>query len=440
MSLMARIVQPRNDLSLDDPKAWDSSLWNLRSSATAAGETVTEETALNYSAVWNAVYLISNTVATLPLNLIQKRNNRTIVVDGHPAHKVLHSEPNEYMTAMNYREAMMGHLLLWGNSYSEIVRDGMGQISALWPITPNRVTPKWTNGTIVYEIKMEKGAPVMMPREKILHIPGLGFDGLVGYSVVSMARKSLGLGMAMETFGSLYFGQGTHPGVVVSHPGKLSPDGHKNLEESLNKAHSGLGKAHRLMLLEEAMKIEKAGIVPEDSQFIESRAFQIPEIARWFNLPPHKLKDLTRSSFNNIESEQISYMVDAIVPWVVRKEQNYNKQLLSANEKKRLQFKHNIEGQFRGSSAQRATFYRQMWNFGAMSVNEIRDKEDMDPIEGGDEYFVPANMITLEQALKAGRKPEGANQEGSPQPPGDDENSENQDGNNGKGTENLSRA
>lgn len=425
MSFMSRIVRPRNDLALSDPKAWDSRLWNLAGTASVSGETVTEETALNYSAVWNAVTLIANTVAGLPLNLIQKRGKRTIIVDSHPVHRLLHAEPNEYMTAMTYRECMMSHLLLWGNCYSEIVRDDLGQVSALWPITPDRVTPKWEEERIVYEIKMERKPPVTLSRDRVLHIPGLGFDGLIGYSVVAMARKSLGLGMAMETFGSLYFGQGTHPGVVVTHPGKLSPEGHKSLEESLNKAHAGLGKSHRLLLLEESMKMEKVLVNPNDSQFLESRQFQIPEVARWFNLPPHKLKDLTRSSFNNIESEQISYMTDAIVPWLVRMEQNYNKQLLTPNEKRRLYTKHNAEGQFRGSSVQRAAFYRQMWNFGAMNTNEVRGKEDMDPIEGGDTYFVPANMIPLEKALQmADEMPAGPPQQ-PPQPPGDNENAEN---------------
>jgi HK97 family phage portal protein len=290
--------------------------------------------------------------------------------------------------------------LLWGNAYAEKVYNGMGELVEMWPITPNRVKIRIIDGKVFYEINMDKEPPVILPRAKVLHVAGLGFDGFTGYSVVAMARKSFGLGMSMETFGSLYFGQGTHPGVVVTHPGKLSQQAHDNLNKSLTEAHSGLGQSHRLMLLEESMKVEKIGIAPNESQFLESRQFQIPEIARWFNLPPHKLKDLTKSSFNNIESEQISFVTDSILPWLVRLEQSYNMQLLTDTEKwrEKLYFKHSVEGLLRGNAKDRAEFYAKMWSFGGMSINEIREKEDLDPIEGGDEYFVPLNMVPLSKA------------------------------------------
>jgi HK97 family phage portal protein len=305
------------------------------------------------------------------------------------------------MTAMTMREVSMGHVLLWGNSYAEIVRNRMGEVIELWPITPSRVQVKLFGGKMVYVIKMTHGEDVILPREQVLHVPGMGFDGYVGYSLVSLAANAIGLGLAMETFGSRYFGNGTHPGVIVSHPGKLSPEAAQNLQKSLVSSYSGLGKSHRLMLLEEDMKLEKLGVPPNDSQFLESRQFQVPEIARWFNLPPHKLKDLTKSSFSNIEAEQISFVTDSILPWLVRLEQNYKMQLLNAVEKKQgLYFKHTVEGLLRGNAKDRALLYRTMWNMGSISQNEIREKEDMDPIEGGDEYFVPLNMVPLSRALQ----------------------------------------
>jgi HK97 family phage portal protein len=219
--------------------------------------------------------------------------------------------------------------------------------------------------------------------------------------------------MAMETFGSRFFGNGTNPGMVVSHPGKLTSAAHDNLRNSLVTAHSGLGNTHRLLLLEEGMKVEKYGIPPNDCQFLESRQFQIPEVARWFNLPPHKLKDLTKSSFSNIESEQISFVTDAILPWLVRLEQNYNAQLLSPGDRGlygrgKLYWKHVVEGLLRGDAAARGTFYREMFNIGAMSINEIREKEDLDPVDGGDVHLVPLNMTTLENAGKLPQKSEPA--------------------------------
>lgn len=409
MGILDRIKKIFN-LSVTDPKAWNPSLWRFFGSDSLSGELVNEYTALNYSAVYNAVSLISGTVATLPLRLNRKQGSKTIIADNKSLHRVLHDQANQYMTATAFREVMMSHVLLWGNAYAEIIRNRMGDVLALWPITPDRVTIKMENSVLFYEVRVNTET-IRLPRENVLHIAGLGFDGIQGYSVIAMARKSIGLGMAMETFGSTYFGNGTHPGMIVEHPGQLSPQASINLKNSLTETYSGLGKAHRLMLLEEGMKAQKITINPEDSQFLESRQFQIPEIARWFNLPPHKLKDLTKSSFSNIESEQISFVTDSILPWLVRLEQTFNMQLLTESEKTRekLYFKHVVEGLLRGDSASRAAFYAALFNIGVLSINEIREREDFDPIEGGDEHFVQLNMTTLKNA---GKLPEPAKKEG----------------------------
>jgi HK97 family phage portal protein len=387
-------------LSISDPKSWDRSFWNLIGSQSLSGENVTEETALTYSAVWNAVSLISGTIATLPLHLMQRKDKTKRIADERRLYQVMHDQWNPYMTAVAGREAMMAHILIWGNGYAEKIRNGYGEVVELWPITPNRVNPKMEGSELVYEIRMDREAPITLPRDKVLHIPGLGFDGFTGYSVISMARKSIGLSMALETFGALFFGNGTNPGMIVSHPGHLKDP--SILRDALTAAHSGLGKTHRLMLLEEGMKVEKYGIPPDDCQFLESRGFQIPEVARWFNLPPHKLKDLTRSSFSNIESEQISFVTDSILPWLVRLEANYNTQLLTTGDRGlygqgRLYFRHNVDGLLRGNAKDRAEYFRIMWNIGAMSENDIREKEEMDPIEQefANDYFVPMNMVPL---------------------------------------------
>jgi len=398
MGILGRIKA----LSLTDPKAWDRTLWNLFGAQSLSGENVTEYTALTYSAVFNANTLISGTIGALPCHLMQRKGETKRIADDRRMYRVLHDEFNPYMTAMAGRECLSSHALMWGNGYAEIVRNGYGELMELWPITPDRVRVEMRGGEIVYRIRVGN-EDIYLPREKVLHIPGLGFDGFIGYSVVSMARKSIGLGMAMETFGSLYFGQGTHPGIIVSHPGKLSDIARGNLDKSLASEYSGLGQTHRLMLIEEGMKVEKFGVPPEDSQFLESRQFQIPEIARWFNVPPHKLKDLTKSSFSNIESEQQSFYGDTILPWLVRFEQNYNMQLLSPSDKElsgrgRLYFKHNAEGILRADTAARAAYYSSMFNIGALSINEIRAYEDKDPVDGGDIHLVPLNMTSLENA------------------------------------------
>jgi HK97 family phage portal protein len=422
MGIISNLFTGRSikNLSITDPKAWNPSLWNLAGAQSLSGENVTESTALTYSAVWCAVSLISGTVSGLPLHLLRNDQRKTIKAIEKSLFSILHSQANPYMTAQVYREVTTAHILTWGNSYSEKVRDGYGNIVELWPITPNRVRMEMEQGVLIYWIRVDD-QEIPLTREQILHVPGLGYDGFQGYSVVGMARKSIGLGMAMETFGSLYFGNGTHPGVVVTHPGKLDQPSHENLKGALAQAHSGLGQSHRLMLLEDGMKIEKIGIPPEESQFLESRQFQIPEIARWFNLPPHKLKDLTKSSFSNIESEQISFVTDSILPWLIRFEQNFDMQLLSDNEKKqqKLYFRHNVDGLLRGNAKDRAEYYKSMWLNGFMTQNEVREKENMDPSNSPhtDDLFVPLNMIPV--TMLSGQL---AKNEPKTPPPGDQNN------------------
>ena len=403
MGVLSRIkhVFSRQSLGVTDEKAWNPGLWRIFPDADIAGEHVDEYSALNYSAVYNAIALISGTLSALPLHLMKRSGNSTTLAHNHKLYRLLHDRANPYMTAMALRECLIAHILAWGNGYAEIVRDNMGQVVELWPITPNRIRPEMLDGKMIYIVTVD-GQQKPLRRENILHIPGPGFDGFMGYSVVRLASKSIGLGKAMESFGAHYFGQGTHPGIIIEHPGKLSETGSQNMRDALAATYSGLGKSHKLMLLEEGMKAQKVSIPPNDSQFLESRQFQIPEIARWFNLPPHKLKDLTRSSFSNIESEQISFVTDSLLPWGVRIEQNLNMQLLSAADIARgLYFKHVFEGLLRGSAKDRAEFYRVMFGIGAMNINEIRSKEDLDPVEGGDVHLVPLNMTTLD---KAGQK------------------------------------
>lgn len=381
---------------MSDPKAWDRTLWNLAGSQSVSGENVTEYTALTYSAFWNAVQLISGTVGSLPLHLMQRKGKTKIFAENKPLYQIMHNRWNPFMTAMAGRETLAAHALTWGNGYAEKIWNGYGEIASLWPITPDRVTPMMEGGEIKYRITMQGEADITLPKEKILHIPGLGYDGLIGYSIVAMARKSIGLGMAMETFGSRFFGEGTHPAGYLKMP--LDMKDPKAVREAYKEVYAGLGKTHQLMLLEPDMEYKEIGIPPEDSQFLESRQFQIPEIARWFNIPPHKLKDLTKSSFNNIESEQASFVMDCILPWSIRFEQNYWMQLLSVAEQKQgFYFKHILEGLLRANSKDRAEYLRLMIGNTMMTPNEARGKEDLNPSDNplADELFVNIATIPL---------------------------------------------
>jgi len=273
----------------------------------------------------------------------------------------------------------------------------MGEIVELWPITPNRVKVEMKDGELIYRINVDS-KEYIFNRDKILHIPGLGFDGFQGYSIIAMARKSIGLGMAMETFGSLSFGQGTHPGITVKHSTQLKDP--KTFREAFTEEYSGLSNAHKVLLLQEGMEIEKIGLPPTDMQFLESRSFQIPEIARWFNLPPHRLKDMTKTSFSNIDSEQQSYVTDSLLPVAINIEQNLDLQLLTYTQKyiNQFFFRHNFDGLLRGNAKDRATYYKTMAGIGGMTINEIRAKENFDPIDSpyADEPFIAINnMIPL---------------------------------------------
>lgn len=392
-------------LALSDPKSWDSSLWALAGSQSVSGENVTEYTALTYSAFWNGVELISSTIAALPLNLMRSKDGIAQIADDRPLYGVMHDRFNRYMTAKRGRECLVAHVLTWGNGYAEKVFNGYGEVVELWPIPPNRVTPEMLNGELVYQIQVDTGSPLTLPRDKILHILGPSYDGFIGYSRIALARKSIGLGMAMETFGSRYFGKGTHPSAVISHPSQLKDP--KATRTAISEVYSGLGESHQLMLLEEGMKIEKIGIPPEDSQFIQSRQFQISDVARWLNVPPHKLKDLTKSSFNNIESEDASFIRDRLIPDIVDLEQSYGMQLLTDSDRAvagrgREYFKHNLKGLLRADTAARTALYTAMLDRGVFCIDDVLDFEDMPPLPNGlgQKRFVQANMTLLENAGK----------------------------------------
>jgi len=371
---------------------------------TNSGANVDEYTSLQYSAVFCAINLIAGTIGTLPLFLYRKTKDGKVKAEKHPLYNILHQKPNEYMTAVGAREAMAGHLISWGNCFAEKTVNFQGQVTELFPIPPNRVRIEIDKGIPTYMVTVGS-KEIPMSRDKILHTPGMGFDGFQGYSVLGIARESIGLGIATEEFGSKFFGSGTHPSAIIKHPAKLSEGAYKNLKESLATANEGLGNAHKAMILEEGMDLAKVGIPPNDAQFLETRRFQVEDIARWFNLPVHKLKEMTKSSFNNIEAEQISFVTDSIRPWLVRLEQNYNTQLLTESEIRRgYFFEHSVEGLLRGDAEARSNLYKAMFNVGAMSINEIRSHENMNAVEGGDERFVPMNMVPLSMAKQLAEK------------------------------------
>ena len=377
----------------------------LNGQPTHSGVEVSGETALNFSAVFCAVNIIAGSIASLPLKLYKRvgENGKEPLRD-HPLFDLLHNQPNPEMTSYVFREILQEHLLLQGNAFAEIIMDRIGRPAELWPWNPT-VTKirRDENNTIFYEVREPDGTTRKIPAERMFHIPGLGFDGRTGYAVVAKARETFGLGLAMEEFQARFYGQGTNIGGVLQHPGKLSDAGHERLVKDLQEQRSGLLHAHKTMLLEEGMKYEKLGMPLEDAQFLESRVFQVGEIARWFNLPPHKLKELSRATFSNIEEQQIEFVQDTIRPWAVRWEQHIAWKLIRPEERRTIFAEFNLDGLLRGDFKARMEGYAAMRNVGAINADEIRAKENDNPIGGlaGEMYWRPLNMGDAGEAVEA---------------------------------------
>lgn len=311
------------------------------------------------------------------------------------------------MTSFVFRETLMTHLLLWGNAYAQIIRNGKGEIIALYPLMPNRMTvDRDDKGQLYYEYQTSKdeahtmkGSSVRLKPTDVFHVPGLGFDGLVGYSPIAMAKNAIGMAIACEEYGAKFFANGATPSGILEHPGVLKDPG--KVRDSWNVTFGGSGNANKVAVLEEGMKYTPISISPEQAQFLETRKFQIDEIARIFRVPPHMVGDLEKSSFSNIEQQSLEFVKYTLEPWIVRWEQSMFRSLLSVNEKAQFFVKFNVDGLLRGDYQSRMNGYATARQNGWMSANDIRELENLDLIseeEGGDLYLINGNMTKLSDA------------------------------------------
>lgn len=372
-----------------------------------SGNRVTEHSAMQMTAVYACVRILSEAIAGLPVHLYQytDKGSKEKAVK-HPLYFLLHDEPNPEMTSFVFRETLMTHLLLWGNAYAQIIRNGKGEVLGLYPLMPNRMTvDRDDRGQIYYQYQVsDSDAPTMkegtvnLKKEDVLHIPGLGFDGLVGYSPIAMAKNAIGLSIATEEYGAKFFANGATPGGILEYPGTVKdPD---RVRDSWNKGFSGRN-SHKVAILEEGMKYTPISISPNEAQFLETRKFQIDEIARIFRVPPHMVGDLEKSSFSNIEQQSLEFVKYTLEPWLMRWEQSINRALLSANEKSTYFVKFNVDGLLRGDYQSRMNGYATARQNGWMSANDIRELENLDLIpeeDGGDLYLINGNMTKLADA------------------------------------------
>lgn len=372
-----------------------------------SGKPVTERAAMQLSAVYACVRVLSEAIAGLPVHLYKRDGACKQKATDHSLYALLHDEPNPEMTSFAFREALMTHLLLWGNAYAQIIRNGRGEIVALYPLMPDRMkVDRDTDGRIYYEYtKRSEDAPTMdgmtvrLEPNDVLHIPGLGFDGLVGYSPIAMAKNAIGMAIACEEYGAKFFANGAQPSGVLEHPGILKDPA--KLRESWTQTFGGTSNAHKVAVLEEGMKYSPISVTPEQAQFLETRKFQLNEIARIFRVPPHMVGDLEKSSFSNIEQQALEFVKYTLNPWIMRWEQAMSRSLLLPAEKGRYFINFNLEGLLRGDYKSRMEGYAIGRQNGWMSANDIRELENLDRIateDGGDLYLVNGNMLPLDMA------------------------------------------
>ena len=373
-----------------------------------SGKNVNERSAMQMTAVYACVRILSESIAGLPVHLYQyvDSGSKQKALE-HPLYRLLHDEPNPEMTSFVFRETLMTHLLLWGNAYAQIIRNGKGQVVALYPLMPNRMSvDRDDKGHLFYQYQMQdsdaptaKSGTVILKPTDVLHVPGLGFDGLVGYSPIAMAKNAIGLSIATEEYGAKFFANGATPSGILEYPGTVKNP--ESIRESWNAGFGGSSNAHKVAVLEEGMKYTPIAISPNEAQFLETRKFQIDEIARIFRVPPHMVGDLEKSSFSNIEQQSLEFVKYTLEPWIVRWEQSLNRALLTETEKAAYFIKFNVDGLLRGDYQSRMNGYATARQNGWMSANDIRELENLDLIPdelGGNLYLINGNMTKLQDA------------------------------------------
>jgi len=399
MGFLKRLFRPR-----DKPQNYTGDYVGARQyffGGTSAGANVTPFSAMQITAVYACVRIIAETVASLPLHTYQYTDSGKEKAYTHPLYYLLHDAPNKEMTSFVFRETLVSHLLLWGNAYAQIVRNGFGDIIGLYPLLPNKMKVDRSNidSRIYYTYSPDKERQIVLPSDNVLHIPGLGFDGLIGYSPVAMAKNAIGLGAASEEYGSKFFSNGGTLSGVLEYPGRIKEP--EKVRDEWERVYGGSGNAHKTAVLEEGMKYTPVSVAPSDAQFLETRKFQVNEICRIFRVPPHMVADLEKSSFNNIEQQSLDFVVNTIRPWLVRIEQSIQQKLIKPGERNKIFVSFNVDGLLRGDYKSRMDGYAVGIQNGFMSPNDVRELEGWNRIpseKGGDSYFANGNFTRLEDA------------------------------------------
>ena len=361
-----------------------------------AGVEIDENSSLSATAMWSAVSQLSHDCACLPLHLMKnlKNNGGKDKHREHGLYNILHLQPNDYMTSVEFRTSIVGQAMLWGFHCSEIVSDNAGKITSLVPMLSKKIDIKVTEDDVYYIYTLDSGRKIIYPSRKVLKVIGFSMDGLIGINPIKKMGDSIGLALALERYGATFFKNGAAPPIVLEHPETLSADAQALLRKSWDDIHRGIDNSHRMAILEEGMKIHEYGISPTEAQAIDTRRFMVEDVARITNMPVHRLKEMSRATFNNIEHQGIEYVQYTLMPWCKRIEENLDTKLLTSSEQKKFFFEHSVDGLLRGDSTARSAFHWKMFQMG-QPPNRIFDLENLPHVEGGDESYIQANMIPM---------------------------------------------
>lgn len=365
---------------------------------TSPANRVSETTALSLVAVFSAINRIATDLATLHFPVFERGpNGKRVEARDTVQWNLLNVEPNEEQPAQRFRQAEQAHTLGWGNGYCEIETTRGGDPVKLWPLHPGETRADRVKATGQLMYLVDNGRRQLTP-DKVLHFAGLGFDGITGYSPIKLARNAIALGKSTEASGLALFGNGHQLGGVIEIAGEITKEAKKSLREQIAERHQGVENAHLPLVLDGGAKWSGTTIAPEDAQYLETRRFQTIEIARLYGLPPWKIGDYSDATLANIENANLDYVMTTIVGWASMWEAEINRKLFTGADRKRYFAEHSLLSFLRGNMAARAQFYKELFAMGALSPNEIRIRENLDPIgPEGDVYIVPLNMTTLGQ-------------------------------------------
>jgi len=373
--------------------------WVNGGESTSSGIQVNANSALKYTPFWAAVRIISGTIAHLPFIVYERLPNNAGKdrKQDHPVYKLMHDRPNEYMDALTFIETRQAHVLTYGNGYAEIQRDGTGRPVALWPLLPDRTERKIKDGVPYYEVRPQLGETVYLPDRNVLHIKGLGFDGYTGYNVVNYHKEAISYGMGVKEYGARFFGNDASPGGTLETPESLSDTAFKHLKESWLDTQSGLSNAHRMQILEEGLKFNQTGVDPAKAQALEVQKWTVDDCARIFQIPPHKLGSMEFSKYNNVEQLQLDFVATTMLYWFRKWELECDYKLFMPSERDKLFCEILVDGLLRGDITSRYAAYNIGRNAGFLSPDDIREKENMNPIPDGKGkiYLQPLNMVPL---------------------------------------------